>query len=129
MKRGGFTLLELLVVIVILGIISTLAIPQFMQIVRRARRSEALNTMAQIRSAEMRHGVDNNGAWTADFTKFDGTLPTTTASWTYTVDITTKIITATRIGTAGCLITVDGAGAITASGINDNGSIPAGGAC
>ena len=40
-SRSGFTLLELMVVVVIVGILATVAVPQYNQFTRRARQTEA----------------------------------------------------------------------------------------
>lgn len=40
-SRSGFTLLELMVVVVIVGILATVAVPQYQQFTRRAKQTEA----------------------------------------------------------------------------------------
>jgi prepilin-type N-terminal cleavage/methylation domain-containing protein len=49
--KKGFTLIEVLIVVIILGILATIAIPQFGNIVERARASEAVTNIAAIRTA------------------------------------------------------------------------------
>ena len=47
--RRGFTLIELMLVVVIIGILSTFAIPQFLRAAARAQRSEMQTVMDKMR--------------------------------------------------------------------------------
>lgn len=51
-RRKGFTLIEVLIVIIILGILATLAIPQFGKMTKRARMAEAWAALGAVRTAE-----------------------------------------------------------------------------
>jgi len=52
MKQAGFTLVELIAVVVILGILATVAVPQYRKTMERARGAEAYSGLAQIKQAE-----------------------------------------------------------------------------
>ena len=54
-EKQGFTLLELLVVVIIVGILASVALPQFGRMTRRARASEAINITGSILTAEWAH--------------------------------------------------------------------------
>lgn len=56
-SAGGFTLLELLLVVSIIGVLSSIAIPQYLKTVERARMIEAIIMLGQLRSSEIRYKV------------------------------------------------------------------------
>lgn len=47
-SRKGFTLIELMIVVVIIGILAALAIPRFMQATTKSKQSEAKQILKQI---------------------------------------------------------------------------------
>jgi len=51
-RRGGFTLVELMIVVAIIGVISSIAIPSMQDSARRARRSEAFLNLKGIYTAQ-----------------------------------------------------------------------------
>ncbi|MDD5155261.1 MAG: prepilin-type N-terminal cleavage/methylation domain-containing protein [Candidatus Omnitrophica bacterium] len=55
----GFTLLELIVVIVILGILATLGFTQYTKVVERGRTAEAKAILGQLRAAEISYNLDH----------------------------------------------------------------------
>ena len=51
--RAGFTLVELMIVVVILGILAAVAIPAFTRYVKRSKTSEAAGNIAKIYQGEL----------------------------------------------------------------------------
>lgn len=52
MMRKGFTLLELIVVVIIIAILATLGFTQYTKVVEKGRTAEAKAILGQLRSAE-----------------------------------------------------------------------------
>lgn len=53
-RRRGFTLIEMLIVVSLLGVLFTWAVPSFQEPVRRAQRVEALNELQRVSLAQER---------------------------------------------------------------------------
>lgn len=58
--RRGFTLVELLVTVVILGVLASLAIPKYMQSKGKAQQKVALTDLRNLATAEDAFFADNN---------------------------------------------------------------------
>ena len=61
-SRKGFTLVELAVVIVIIGVLAAFGVPQFLKSVERSKAAEAFNYLSAVRSAQERY-VAKEGAY------------------------------------------------------------------
>lgn len=75
-KCNGFTFIELLVVVLIIGILAAIAVPQYQKAVERARASEALVNVRTLVNALKIYEMAN-GKITADFSQLDVNLPGT----------------------------------------------------
>lgn len=60
-QRRGFTLIELIVVIMILGILATIAVPKFLNTSARARDNATRSSLAVVRNAIEIYTADHNG--------------------------------------------------------------------
>ena len=88
----GFTLLELLMVVIIIAILASIALPQYIKASEKARGSEALSTLRAIRSAENRYRAQHrSNDYTDVLAELDIVLPAS-SEWDVpvaTVDSTT----------------------------------------
>ncbi len=103
-NRKGFTLIELMIVVVIIGILAALAIPRFMQATTKSKQSEAKGLLKQIYTMQRAYRQEfnlygDNGASVAALT--GGTFNTigvdvmVTARYQYDIVATDVTFTAT----------------------------------
>ena len=104
MKDNGFTLVELLIVIAIIGILAGVAYPSYMQYLLTAKRSEAQSTLVDLANRQEMYYLDHHqyainlktelGLSADPYISEHGYYSLTTSSVTVTADFT---LTATAI--------------------------------
>jgi prepilin-type N-terminal cleavage/methylation domain-containing protein len=120
-NRKGFTLIELMIVVVIIGILAALAIPRFMQTTGKAKKSEAKTILKQLYQLERAYFQEhdayvagaNTAALAASSLSFDD--PGADARYDYSVTVAGATFTATATeladadgdGTANEALTMD----------------------
>lgn len=93
----GFTLIELMIAVVIIGILSAIAYPSYTNYVRKARRAEAKSMLQEIQLIQEKYRANNNTygtlsdlGWTKTLTYYDLTIsPAPTAS-AYSINANAK---------------------------------------
>ena len=75
--QKGFTLIELMIVVVIIGILAAIAIPNFIAMQNRAKEGSTKANMHTLQLASEDYGVQNNGVYatTLDATHVYNLLP------------------------------------------------------
>lgn len=67
---SGFTLVELAVVVVIIGVLAAFAVPRFLASVERSKSAEAFNFLATVHSSQERYHA-RQGTYADDITNLD----------------------------------------------------------
>jgi len=96
----GFTLLELLMVVIIIGILASIALPTYLKTAERARAAEALTILGAIRASELRYqSQSQNNVYASNTGDLDMEVPVS-STWGYTIPLgTPPIARATRATT------------------------------
>ena len=73
-SSAGFTLVELLITIVVLAILAAIALPSYLDSVRKGRRSDAVSRLTQVQQAQERWRA-NQPTYTASLTQLGASEP------------------------------------------------------
>ena len=85
-KRGGFTLVEIMIVVAIIALLAAIAVPNFLRSRRRAQATQVLQDLRLVDAAVDQYAIENNKSGTAS------------VSWT---DVRAYLKTGSRLETSG----------------------------
>ena len=90
-KKAGFTLVEIMIVVAIIGLLAAIAIPNFVKARTTAQKNACINNLRQIDGAKEQWALENKKAAGADIVQTEvdeyikgKTTPKCPASGTYT---------------------------------------------
>jgi prepilin-type N-terminal cleavage/methylation domain-containing protein len=72
-RRGGFTLVEIMIVVAIIALLAAIAVPGFLRARKRSQASRIINDLRLIDSAVDQYAIENNKASSATVTIPDWT--------------------------------------------------------
>ena len=91
-RKGGFTLIEIMIVVLIIGLLAAIAIPSFARARETSRRNACINNLRQIDAAKEQWAMENNvaeggaGPTQAQVAVYlKGDFPTCPSNGTYTI--------------------------------------------
>jgi len=119
-KHSGFTFVELLVAVAIIGILASIALPNYLEYVKQGRRAAAQSHLMDIAQRQQQYLLDAR-SYAADLTTLSVTTPSdVSAYYIITMDadneaLPTFKVTATPAGaqTGDATLTLDNAGVKT----------------
>ena len=124
MVQKGFTLIELMIVVAIIGILAAVALPAYQDYTVRAKVTEGLSLASAAKLA-----VSENAANGREFASGWTAPAATTAVGTLTIDATTGVITipyTTAAGNGNILLTPT-SGGVALAGTATGSTVPSGG--
>lgn len=74
MRSGGFTLIEALIAVAVLAILTSIALPTFLDSIRKGRRADAVAALAAVQQAQERWR-SNRSAYTTSLTAAPDAIP------------------------------------------------------
>lgn len=74
-KSNGFTLIEVIITLVIVGVLSSLALPRLTFVLEKMRFAEGLQILEALRNAQTAYEAENPGNYADNLIDLDVTIP------------------------------------------------------
>ncbi len=125
-KQKGFTLIELMIAVAIVGILTSVGYPSYQSHVRKAKRVEAQGVLVSFATAMEQWRVENNSYKVGDGTDisqiFANQVPTEGGTKTYTLSLVSDATSYTLTATPDGAQTSDVCGTLTLKNTGEKGA-------
>lgn len=72
---AGFTFIEMIVVVIVIGVLITLALPNYNYVFEKTKSGEGLQILESIRHAQLAYYYENNNTFADDLADLDMEIP------------------------------------------------------
>ena len=93
-KKSGFTLVEIMIVVAIIGLLAAIAIPNFVRARTQSQMNACINNLRQMDGAVQQYALENKLASTSVYTLIPSSLSFTWAA--FICSHSSKVIVASR---------------------------------
>ena len=114
LKKFGFTLIEIIIVVIILGVLGGIAMPRYTGMIERHRAQEGIQTLVVFLNAQRKYQLENGGnfAGQAQIAQLDIAAVPTRYFNAPTIDTSTKVVAKITRSDGSYTLTIDDQGQI-----------------
>jgi len=120
-NQDGFSLMELTVVVIVVGILASLAIPRYNTVIERTRSAEGVELLNTLKNLQWVYYYENNSTFAEVLADLDATFPTPSnfdALDNDSIDSGAGEIAIVERSTGNYTLAIDSAGVITCDDIS-----------
>lgn len=120
MRKKGFSLIEIIIVVVILGILAAVAIPKVLAPNERVRSTEGTQILSALLRVQKGYALENSGNYATELSALDITIPVLANFNAPTVANNASGVAAIQRSNSNYTLTITDAGVITCAPIGVN---------